>query len=171
MVEEHEIGDIIPEAMAIRRNMVYEKNARNHVCSARVPAPLLLDELYQRKIIGHDHHFYGVQLMTMRKLFLSPVQAKIGMFILRDEDGAPSKPIPMLDSDYLKVMRGIRSDTYRNLVREVCDEAVDPRSYERYVSNDLGDAFDRLVESVKALWENKKAEIEARERVGAGRLE
>ena len=60
------------------------------------------------EIIAADHHFYGVQLITMRKLFLSPVGFKVGMLLVRrDDDQAADKAIPMEDTDYLRVLRAV----------------------------------------------------------------
>src|SRR4051794_35214828 len=100
--------DLISEALAIRRGMVYRKDASGRVCDAHQPTPLLLDVLLDKRIITYDHHFYGVQMLAMRKLFLSPVAVKVGMLRVRSEDGAaPDKPVPMEDTDYLRVLREI----------------------------------------------------------------
>ena len=122
--------DIVPEYVAIRRGMTYSKDRHGKVCQAEIEAPLLIDQLYNHEIIAADHHFYGVQLITMRKLFLSPVGFKVGMLLVRREDDqAEDKPIPMEDTDYLRVLRGVKSLASQRLLREICDEAADPAVY------------------------------------------
>lgn len=151
--------DIVPEEVAIRRGMVYSKDRHGKVCQAEIEAPLLIDQLYNHEIIHADHHFYGVQLITMRKVFLAPVGFKIGMLLVkREDDQAEDKPIPMEDTDYLRVLRGIRNLTSQRLLREVCDEAADPYLfpiYRRQTYNVVA-AFDALCDAVGALWETKR---------------
>src|ERR1700709_2100161 len=98
--------DIVPEHIAKRRGMDYSLDRHGKVCRAEIEAPLLIDQLYNHEIIHSDHHFYGVQLITMLRLFLAPVGFKIGMLLVkRDDEQASDKPIPMEDSDYLRVIR------------------------------------------------------------------
>src|ERR1700733_5013342 len=119
--------DIVPEQVAIRRGMIYRKDRHGKVCRAEIEAPLLIDQLYNHEIIHADHHFYGVQLITMRKLFLAPVGFKVGMLLVkRDDDQAESKPIPMEDNDSLRVLRLVKNPTHQRMLMEICDEAADP---------------------------------------------
>ncbi|WP_020472379.1 hypothetical protein [Zavarzinella formosa] len=152
--------DLIPEHIAIRRGMVYSKDRHDKICRAEIEAPLLIDQLYNHEIIASDHHFYGVQLITMRKLFLSPVGYKIGMLLVRRDDAeeAGDKPVPMEDTDYLRALRGVRGHTAQRLLREICDEAADPRLYFAYGrhAHAVVSAFDSLCASVRELWEAKK---------------
>ncbi len=78
--------DIIPEEVAIRRGMNYRKDAAGRICEASQPDPLLIDVLHTRRIINQDHHFYGVQMITMRQLFLKDVAVKVGMLRIKRED-------------------------------------------------------------------------------------
>ena len=152
--------DIVPEHVAIRRGMVYSKDRHDKVCRAEIEAPFLIDQLYNHEIIAADHHFYGVQFLTMRKLFLAPVGLKVGMLLVkRDDEQADEKPIPMEDTDYLKVLRGVKSLAHQRLLREICDEAADPAVYLAYARQEhaVVAAFDSLCDAVIALWEAKKA--------------
>src|ERR1700733_13416254 len=150
--------DIVPEQVAIRRGMIYRKDRHGKVCEAEIEAPLLVDQLYNHEIIAADHHFYGVQLITMRKLFLSPVGFKVGMLIVkRDGDEAQDKPIPMEDTDYLRVLRYVKSPTSQRLIREICDEAADPYLFPIYGRQGhlVMAAFDALCDAVQKLWDEK----------------
>jgi hypothetical protein len=160
--------DIVPENVAIRRGMVYSKDRHGKVCQAEIEAPLLVDQLYNHLIIAADHHFYGVQLITMRKLFLSPVGFKIGMLIVRrDGEEAQDKPIPMEDTDYLRVLRNVKSLTSQRLIREICDEAAEPCMYQIYgrQGHTVIQAFDALCDAVIALWDQKAKAREIEERI------
>jgi hypothetical protein len=151
--------DIVPESVALRRGMVYTKDRHGKICQAEIEAPLLIDQLYNHEIINSDHHFYGVQVITMRKFFLSPVAFKAGMFLVkRDGEQAQDKPIPMEDTDYLRVMRGVRNESSQLLIREICDEAADPYLHPIYgrQATRVKDAFDSLCTAVGELWEQKK---------------
>jgi hypothetical protein len=151
--------DLIPEDQAIRRGMVYRKDRHDKVCQAEVEAPLLIDQLYNHEVIHADHHFYGVQLLTMRKHFLSPVGYKVGMMLVRrDGEQAEDKPIPMADTDYLRSLRLVRSPTAKRLLQEVCDEAADPYLFPYYRRQGLAvvAAFDALCDAVGQLWEAKR---------------
>ena len=157
--------DIVPEKVAIRRGMVYSKDRHGKVCQAEIEAPLLIDQLYNHEIIAADHHFYGVQFITMRKLFLSPVGFKIGMMLVkRDDDQAQDKPIPMEDTDYLRVLRGVKNLTSQRLLREICDEAADPYLFPIYgrQAYSVVTAFDALCEAVTELWEQKQREADGK---------
>jgi hypothetical protein len=152
--------DIVPEHVALRRGMVYRKDRHGKVCQAEIEAPLLIDQLYNHEIIGDDHHFYGVQFITMRKLFTSPVGLKVGMLqVKRDDEQAEDKPIPMEDTDYLRVLRRVKSVTNQRLLREICDEAADPYLFPIYGRQAYAvvTAFDALCDAVIAIWEEKKA--------------
>src|SRR5262249_42938242 len=103
---------------------------------------------------------YGIQFMTMRKLFLCPVSYKIGMFLIRrDGDQAADKAIPMEDADYLKVLRKVKNLGSQRLLQDICDEAADPMRYTVYGRNALGvtAAFTALCNAVKELWDEKDA--------------
>lgn len=155
--------DIVPEHVAIRRGMVYSKDRHGKICSAEIEAPFLLDQLYNHRVIAADHHFCGVQLMTMRKLFLAPVGMKVGMLLVkRDDEQAENKPIPMEDSDYLRVLRGVKSLASQRLLREICDEEANPALYPAYgrMGHSVISAFDALCEAVDALWDEKAKEQE-----------
>lgn len=157
--------DIVPESVAIRRGMDYSLDRHGKVCRAEVEAPLLIDQLYNHEIIAADHHFYGVQVITMRKLFLSPVGFKVGMLLVKrdDDDQARDKPIPMEDTDYLRTMRGIKSLAHQRIVQEICDESADPAMYQVYgrQAHMVCAAFDALCEAVGELWEQKQRERES----------
>src|ERR1700712_3301632 len=115
--------DIVPEHVAIRRGMTYGLDRHGKVCRAEVEAPLLIDQLYNHEVIAADHHFYGVQFITMRKVFLAPVGFKIGMMLVKRDGNQPEKkPIPMEDNDYLRVQRKVKSPASQKLLREICDE-------------------------------------------------
>jgi len=152
--------DIVPEAVAMRRGMVYTKDRHGKVCQAEIEAPLLIDQLYNHEIIDSDHHFNGIQFITMRKLFLSPVGFKVGMLIVKREgEEAENKPIPMEDTDYLRVLRGVKNLASQRLLREICDESADPLLFPIYgrQRHMVMAAFDALCEAVGELWEKKKA--------------
>jgi hypothetical protein len=153
--------DIVPEHVALRRGMTYGKDRHGKVCRAEIEAPLLIDQLYNHEIIAADHHFYGVQFLTMRKLFLSPVGMKVGMLLVKrepDPDEAADKPIPMEDSDYLRVLRGVKNLASQRLLRDICDEEANPDAYPLYgrQSHAVVAAFDALCEAVKAVWDEKR---------------
>jgi hypothetical protein len=155
--------DIVPEHVAIRRGMVYSKDRHDKVCRAEIEAPLLIDQLYNHEIIAADHHFYGVQFITMRKLFLAPVGFKVGMLLVKpDGDHAEDKPIPMEDNDYLRVQRKVKNIASQRLLREICDEDADPSRYQFYArqAHPVIAAFDSLCEAVQDLWEEKSKEAE-----------
>lgn len=152
-------GDIIPEDLARRRGMEYRKNSRGHVYEAHLPAPLLIDELYRREALSDDHHFHGVQLITMRKVFLQPVSRKSHMLRIRQGDeAATDKPVFIQDTDYLHVLREIRNPHSRDIVRDVCDEGADPWMARFYLAKvgQLMFAFDAMVNSVRDLREKKR---------------
>ena len=160
--------DIVPEHVALRRGMVYRKDRHDKVCQAEIEAPFLIDQLYNHELIAADHHFYGVQFMTMRKLFLAPVGLKVGMLqVKRDDEQAEDKPIPMEDTDYLRVLRGVKSLVSQRLLREICDEGADPAVYLVYARQEYAvvAAFDSLCEAVIAVWEEKKLAAENEDRV------
>jgi hypothetical protein len=160
--------DIVPEHVAIRRGMTYHKDRHGKVCSAEDEAPLLIDRLYNHEIISDEHHFYGVQLITMRKLFLSPVGFKVGMLrVKREDDQAVEKPIPMEDTDYLRVLRGVRNVASQRLIREICDEDADPALYQVYGRqvHPVIQALDAMCSSVRALWEAKRQVSESEDRI------
>lgn len=161
--------DIVPESVALRRGMVYSKDRHGKVCRAEIEAPLLIDQLYNHEIIADDHHFYGVQLITMRKLFLAPVGFKIGMMLVKREDDeqAVDKPIPMEDTDYLRALRLVKNKAHERLIREICDEAADPVIYPIYgrQMHTVIAAFNALCDAVAELWEQKRAAAENAERV------
>ncbi|WP_020471485.1 hypothetical protein [Zavarzinella formosa] len=160
--------DIVPESVALRRGMVYSKDRHGKICRAEIEAPLLIDQLYNHEIIASDHHFYGVQFITMRKLFLSPVGFKIGMLLVkRDDEQAGDKPIPMEDTDYLRVMRLVKNPANQRLLREICDEEADPCNYLCYGRKKhlVASAFDALCESVMMLWEQKRQMAENANRI------
>ena len=162
--------DIVPESVAKRRGMVYSKDRHGKVCQAEIEAPLLIDQLYNHEIIHADHHFYGVQLITMRKLFLAPVGFKVGMLLVRrDEEQAEDKPIFMQDTDYLRSLRLVRNLSHQRLIREICDEAADPYLHPIYgrQMHSVIAAFDSLCDAVQALWEQKKAAAENAARAGS----
>jgi hypothetical protein len=99
----------------------------------------------------------------MRKLFLSPVGFKIGMLMVkRDDDQAQDKPIPMEDTDYLRVLRTIRNIASQRLLREICDEEADPYLHHVYGRQKyaVDAAFDALCEAVEQLWTAKKKAAE-----------
>lgn len=155
--------DLIPEELAIRRGMDYSLDRHGKVCRAEIEAPLLIDQLYNHEIIGADHHFYGVQFITMRKLFLSPVGYKVGMLrVKRDNEQAGDKPIPMEDTDYLRVLRLVKNPAHQKLLKAICDEEADPALYPLYgrQGHVVRDAFDALCEAVGELWEQKRQEAE-----------
>jgi hypothetical protein len=157
--------DVIPEEMAIRRGMSYRLDRHGKVYQAEDEAPLLIDRLYNHEIIAADHHFYGVQFLTMRKVFLAPVGFKIGMMLVRrDDEQAGDKPIPMQDTDYLRVLRGVKNVTHQRLLRDVCDELANPETYPLYgrQTHTVIAAFDALCDAVKALWEEKGKERDAK---------
>jgi hypothetical protein len=157
--------DIVPEEVAIRRGMVYSKDRHGKVCQAEIEAPLLIDQLYNHEVIHADHHFYGVQLITMRKVFLAPVGFKIGMLLVkRDADQAEDKPIPMEDTDYLRVLRAVKNLTSQRLLREICDEHADPYLFPAYCHQayKVVAAFDSLCAAVGELWDQKARENESR---------
>ena len=159
--------DIVPESIAQRRGMAYTKDRHGKVCQAEIEAPLLIDQLYNHEIITSDHHFNGVQLITMRKLFLSPVGYKIGMLLVkRDDDQASDKPIAMEDTDYLRVMRLVKGDASQRLLREICDETAEPHLYPAYgrQRHVVVAAFDALCVAVGMLWEAKKVASENEDR-------
>jgi hypothetical protein len=150
--------DIVPESVAIRRGMVYTKDRHGKVCQAEIEAPLLIDQLYNHEVIHADHHFYGVQLITMRKVFLAPVGFKIGMLLVkRDGEQAEDKPIPMEDTDYLRVLRAVKNLTSQRLLREICDENADPYMFPAYghQAYKVVVAFDALCAAVSQLWDEK----------------
>ncbi len=153
--------DLIPEELAIRRGMTYHKDWRGKICYAEDEAPLLIDRLYNHEVISAEHHFYAVQVLTMRKLFLSPVGVKVGMLQVRrgEDEPAADKPVPMQDTDYLRVLRGIRHPGYRRAVQEVCDEAADPELYQAYglQRHTVMAALDTMCDAVRALWELRSA--------------
>lgn len=122
----------------------------------------LIDQLYIRKLIGKDHHWHGVQMITMRKMFLNPVAIKIGTLMVKHDDGAsPDKEIPMRDTDYLRVMRRIKDISHARLIREICSEDADPEAYYRFgSSNYLRSAFDALVEADEFHMEERMREEE-----------
>jgi hypothetical protein len=171
-------GDLIPEDVAIRRGMIYSKDARGHIREAHQPHPFLIDSLLERRLIDHDQHFYGVQMITMRKVFLNDMKVKVGMLKIRNEEGAAEdKPVPISDTDYLKVLRQMRNPRWKRIVVEVCDEKTDARRIdilERLASSgkerdalilhgikeQYGKAFDSLAVAIKWLWEMKKACME-----------
>ncbi|WP_246173512.1 hypothetical protein [Limnoglobus roseus] len=141
--------DLVPEHIAIRRSMVYSKDRHDKVCRAEVEAPLLIDQLYNHEIIGADHHFYGAQFITMRKLFLAPVGYKVGMMLVKrvgDDEPAPDKPIPMEDTDYTRTMRLVKNPANQKLLRDICDEDADPSLYPFYgrQTHTVTAAFDAL---------------------------
>ena len=151
--------DLIPEHLAVRRGLDYQKDAQGRISRAQHRHPLLIDRLYERRVLGHDHHFYGVQFLTMRKLTLRDVSVKVGMLRVKSEEGAAEeKPIPMEDNDSLKVLRRMHNGPWKKIVLEVCDEAADPMLADRYglMRHQVGAAFDQLVDAVQALWEEKK---------------
>lgn len=158
--------DIVPEHVAIRRGMVYSKDRHGKVCRTEIEAPLLIDQLYNHEIIAANHHFYGVQLLTMRKLFLSPVGFKVGMLHVkreRDPEEADEKPIPMEDTDYLRVLRSIKSLADKRLLQEICDEAADPNRYPFYgrQGHSVIAAFDALRNAIPELWDQKQKGVES----------
>ena len=156
--------DIVPEHVALRRGMRYRKDRHGKVSFAEDEAPFLIDRLYNHGVILADHHFYGVQFLTMRKLFTSPVGVRVGMLrVRRDGDQAEDKPIAMEDTDYLRVLRGVRSVTAQRLIREVCDEAADPGLHPVYArqGHAVRAAFDALCDAVQELWERKRADADA----------
>lgn len=155
--------DIVPEHVAVRRGMRYQKDRHGKVCFAEDESPFLIDRLYNHEVIHADHHFYGVQCLTMRKLFTSPVGVKVGMLrVRRDGDEAEDKPIPMEDTDYLKVLRGVRNPTGQRLIREICDEAADPGMHPMYArqAHAVRAAFDALCDAVRTLWEQKREQAD-----------
>jgi hypothetical protein len=158
--------DIVPESVAIRRGMTYRLDRHGKVCDAEIEAPFLIDQLYNHEIIGSDHHFNGVQFITMRKLFLAPVGFKIGMLLVKreDEGQAPDKPIPMEDMDYIRVLRAVRNLAYQRLLQEICDEAAEPAMYLTYgrQGHMVRGAFDALCEAVQKLWDQKKDAADAK---------
>lgn len=163
--DDGEPEDIVPEHVAIRRGMVYSLDRHGKVCQAEIEAPLLIDQLYNHEIISSEHHFYGVQFITMRKVFLAPVGFKIGMLtVKRDEEQAADKPIPMEDTDYLRVLRMVRNLASQRLLREICDEAAEPAMYPAYGRQryPVMSAFDALCEAVQNLWEQKKNALEGK---------
>lgn len=150
--------DVVPEDVAIRRGMVYSKDRHGKVCRAEVEAPLLIDQLYNHEIIHADHHFYGVQVINMRKLFLSPLRTKVCVLLVtRGEDDTADKSTPMDDMDYLKVLRHIRNHKSERIIREVCDEAADPYLFPVYGRDRhaVAAAFDSLCAAVRRLWDDK----------------
>lgn len=160
--------DIVPEHVALRRSMRYRKDRHGKVSFAEDEAPFLIDRLHNHEVISADHHFAGVQLITMRKVFLSPVGFKVGMLKVRSEgDEPPPPPVPIEDTDYLRVLRSVRSVTSQRLIREVCDEAADPGLHPVYArqGHAVRAAFDALCDAVQALWNAKKAAREATDRV------
>lgn len=60
-------GDIIPEHIAKRRGLDYQKTARGHICSAVVPHPVVIDQLLAAQVIDEKQHFYAVRFIAMRK--------------------------------------------------------------------------------------------------------
>lgn len=172
-MQHDEPGDIISESLAIRRGMQYQVKVvkvkgedTRIVTSANQPNPFLIDMLLDRRIINHDHHFYGVQLITMRQLFLKDVSVKVGMLQVKREDSeqAYDKPIPMEDNDYLKVLRAIRTQRWKEIIMAVCDVNADHRlcpQLER-IEGSVSMAFSQLGDAVVAVWEKKKAENESR---------
>jgi hypothetical protein len=151
--------DTVPEHIALRRGMTYGKDRHGKVCYAEIEAPLLIDQLYNHEIIAADHHFYGVQFLTMRKLFLAPVGMKVGILLVkRDDEQAEDKPIPMEDTDYLRVLRGVKNLASQRLLRDICDEEANPDAYPLFGRQGYAvvAAFDSLCEAVKVVWDEKK---------------
>jgi hypothetical protein len=167
--------DVIPESVAIRRGMQYQvridkidgKDTRV-VTHAQQLHPFLIDVLLDRRIITHDHHFYGVQMITMRKVFNNPVGFKFGMLMVRHDDEASSVPaLPIHDNDYLKVLREMRNGYFKEIVMQICEEHADPLLASRLgkISASVKFAFDSLSDAVMKVWELKKAERENEERI------
>jgi hypothetical protein len=161
MIEERfKRENLVTPQRFLKGDMEITRDALGYINRAVTLAPLLIDELYQRRIIEADHHFYGIQFMTMRKLFLAPVAYKIGMMLVKREDeAAPDKPIPMEDTDYLRVLREIRNISHQKLLREICDEETNPQLYYQYgtIAHTVGAAFDSLCAAVILLWDEKSA--------------
>jgi hypothetical protein len=155
--------------VALRRGMVYDKDRHGKICRAEIEAPLLIDQLYNHEIIGGDHHFYGVQLITMRKVFLDPVRLKRGMFVIKREQSGESgdKPVTMNDNDYLRVLRKVKNLASERLLREICDEDADPYLFPIYGRQGhlVIVALDALCEAVKDLWDEKSKASENANRI------
>ncbi|MHC5536679.1 hypothetical protein ACYOEI_00210 [Singulisphaera rosea] len=153
---------LVPLKQAVKRGLEVTYDAAGYIKTAQVPLPFLIDLLLDKKIINGDHHFYGVQMITMRQLFLKDVSARVGMLRVKSDGEASSEnpvAVPMEDNDYLKVLRGMRVIRWKEIVMAVCTVDADPRLYPQLerMEGTVSMAFGNMADSVKALWEQKRA--------------
>ncbi len=153
---------LVPLKIAERRNLVVGYDGAGYINAAYQPNPFLIDVLLARKFIKAEHHFYGMQMIAMHRVFLDPVLTKVGMLRVKTEDEAsPSKPIPIEDIDYLRILRELRNDRWKRIVALVCTDDADPRLIDQLerIEGTVWMAFSELSTAVKALWERKEAAI------------
>ena len=130
------------------------------------PNPFLIDVLLEKRVINDDHHFYGVQMISLRRVFLDPVRTKIGMLRVKtDDEASPEKPIIIEDTDYLKVRRAIRNPEWQAIIGMVCDEEADLSILPllRLHQGKVTMAFGSLTDAIISLWEKKRCKVECGE--------
>jgi hypothetical protein len=178
--QDEEPGDIIPEEIARKRGMKYEKNSRGHIFEAHVPSPFLIDKLHERNVLNASQHHAAAQLIALRSVFLTPIAAKtIVFFIPPDDEAAPDVSVPIDDADYLKVLRRMRHENDRLIVIEICAETLDADAFLARIARlrnpklpgydfkrlddfltPLRNAFDALGRAQAAYWKQKRERAE-----------
>jgi hypothetical protein len=157
--DDDEHGDIISEEMAKRRGMEYQVDARGHVCSARQPAPFIIDQLHARRLIDDSQHFFATQFLSMRLIFTDGLRHKGHRFYeAPDSEPRTIQPIAVDAWDYLYVCRAIKSRKYHAVLGDAIDEHSDIVTLNRLLSmpNLVDLAFTELARQISALWKAKK---------------
>lgn len=156
---------LVPIRQAERRGMDVTTDPVGYINSARVPHPFLIDLLLEREMITHEHHFHAMQFLMMRRLFLKDVSVRVGMLRIKsdgDEPGTAATPIPMEDTDYLRVIRGMRNQKQKEVVMAVCMEEADAeRLYPQLerMEATVHMAFGNLADIVKDLVSKRRCRI------------
>lgn len=152
---------LVPLKQAEKRGLDVTYDPAGYINSARVPCPFLIDRLLEEEIITPEHHYYGVQMIMMRQLFLRDVSVRVGMLRVKSdgEDGREPVAVPMEDDDYLRVLRGMRSIIrWKEIVMAVCLPDADPGLFPQLerIEGTVYMAFGNLADVVKALIEVRR---------------
>jgi hypothetical protein len=177
-MSEQDDGEI-QEFTIRQRGMIVERDARGRIISAYVPPPLLIDQLFEHGIIDCEQHWHAEQFITMHRVFLRPVATfKMVSAYAQSDDGAPVIKYPIADNDYLIVLRDIRHEWQRLVIKRAIEEDYDIRiMYELLEKQESGEftreaegkrnrvsnAFWALTYAINRLLEKKEKAKEAEE--------
>ena len=164
------------QAHTIRqRGMVVERDASGKIISAYVPSPFLIDQLLEHGVINREQHWHAEQLVAMHRVFLRPVATfKSVTAYHSDGEANPPAKYPIADNDYLIVLRDMRHEWQRQLIRIALEAEFNLRTLETLVfdsdpdtqekkRNHVTNAFWALTYAINRLLEAKQKAAEAEE--------